>query len=50
MSELYGSTRDVVKSLYALRTPTGFVPSYLPGWSGCVCVIQISPAMGARFA
>lgn len=50
MNELFGSTRDVVKNRYALRTPSGFVPSVLPGWSNCVCVIQISPAMGANFA
>ena len=50
MSELFGSTRDVVKERYALRTSAGFVPSYLPGWSGCVCIVQISPAMGANFA
>ena len=50
MNELFGFTRDVVKSRYALRTPNGFVPSHLPGWSNCVCVIQISPAMGANFS
>jgi (S)-ureidoglycine aminohydrolase len=49
MNELFGSTRDVVKERYALRTPSGFVPSYLPGWSRCVVIIQISPAMGANF-
>jgi (S)-ureidoglycine aminohydrolase len=50
MNELFGFTRDVVKSRYALRTPSGFVPSQLPGWNNCVCVIQISPAMGANFS
>ncbi len=50
MSELFGSTRDMVKERYVLRTPAGFVPSNLPGWSRCVCIIQISPAMGANFA
>ncbi len=49
MNELFGSTRDVVKERYALRTPSGFVPSYLPGWSNCVVIIQISQAMGANF-
>ena len=49
MNELFGSTRDVVKERYALRTPSGFVPSHLPGWSNGVCIIQISPAMGADF-
>ncbi|HEY0552083.1 MAG TPA: (S)-ureidoglycine aminohydrolase [Verrucomicrobiae bacterium] len=49
MSELFGSTRDAVKERYALRTPGGFVPSYLPAWRNCVCIIQISPALGANF-
>src|SRR5262245_8163981 len=46
---LFGFTRDVVKNRYALRTPDGFVPSQLPGWSNGTAVIQISPAMGANF-
>jgi (S)-ureidoglycine aminohydrolase len=50
MNELFGSTRDVVKDSYALRTPSGFVPSQLPGWKNCVCIVQISPAMGANFS
>ena len=50
MSDLFGFTRDVVKSRYALRTPAGFVPSVLPGWSKAVCIVQISPEMGARFS
>jgi (S)-ureidoglycine aminohydrolase len=49
MSELFGFTRDIVTSRYALRTPAGFVPSVLPGWTGAVCVVQISPELGARF-
>jgi (S)-ureidoglycine aminohydrolase len=49
MNELFGFTRDVVKERYALRTPRGFVPSGLPGWSNAVCIVQISPAMGANF-
>jgi len=48
-NQLFGHSRDVVKCRYALRTPSGFVPSALPGWSDCVCVVQISPAMGANF-
>jgi (S)-ureidoglycine aminohydrolase len=47
--QLFGHTRDVVKSRYALRTPSGFVPSVLPGWRDCVAIAQISPGMGARF-
>jgi (S)-ureidoglycine aminohydrolase len=48
-TELLGFTRNVVKSSYALLTPSGFVPSYLPGWEKAVCNVLISPAMGARF-
>lgn len=50
MNDLFGFTRDVIKDRYALRTASGFVPSALPGWSGAVCVVQISPELGARFA
>jgi (S)-ureidoglycine aminohydrolase len=46
---LFGHTRDVVKERYALRTPSGFVPSCLPGWRDCKAIVQISPAMGSRF-
>ncbi|HVM46975.1 MAG TPA: (S)-ureidoglycine aminohydrolase [Candidatus Acidoferrum sp.] len=49
MSELFGLTRDVVKTRYALRTPSGFVTSTLPDWAGAVCIVQISPEMGSRF-
>lgn len=49
MNQLYGHSRDVVKERYALRTPAGFVASWLPGWRNVVSVVQISPAMGARF-
>jgi (S)-ureidoglycine aminohydrolase len=49
MTELFGFTRTVVKQRYALLTPDGFVPSNLPGWKGAVCVVNISPALGARF-
>lgn len=49
MNELFGFTRDVIKDRYALRTPAGFVPSVLPDWSGAVCIVQISPEMGAQF-
>jgi (S)-ureidoglycine aminohydrolase len=45
-----GVTRDVVQPRYALRTPAGFVPSVLPGWTQAVCIVQISPALGARFS
>jgi (S)-ureidoglycine aminohydrolase len=50
MNDLFGHTRNVVKYRYALMTPSGFVPSYLPGWEKAVCHVLISPAMGARFS
>jgi len=50
MTKLFGSLRTVVRERYALLTPESFVPSTLPGWSDAVCVVQISPAMGARFS
>jgi (S)-ureidoglycine aminohydrolase len=49
MNELFGFTRDIVKERYALRTPSGFVPSCIPGWNDVVAVVQISEGMGARF-
>jgi (S)-ureidoglycine aminohydrolase len=49
MNEIFGFTRDVVKERYALRTPSGFVPSHLPGWRNAVSIVQISEAMGANF-
>jgi (S)-ureidoglycine aminohydrolase len=50
MAELFGFTRTVVKSRYALITPDGFVPSNLPGWKNCVVHVNISPALiGPRF-
>jgi (S)-ureidoglycine aminohydrolase len=49
MTELFGATRNVVKERYALLTPSGFVPSVLPGWENAKCIVLISPAMGARF-
>src|SRR2546423_11707242 len=50
MTELFGSTRNVVKERYALLTPSGFVPSNVPGWEKAVCNVLISPAMGSRFS
>src|SRR5260370_23493062 len=50
MPEPFGFTRNVVKQRYALLTPSGFVPSYLPGWEKAVCNVLISPTLGARFS
>jgi len=50
MTELFATTRNVVKGRYALLTPGGFVPGPLPGWEKSVCYTLISPALGARFS
>jgi (S)-ureidoglycine aminohydrolase len=50
MNELFGFTRTVVKPRYALLTPDGFVPSNLPGWRNVTAIVNISPAMGAKFS
>ena len=50
MTHLFGSTRNVVTSRYALLTPAGFVTAPLPGWRDAECVVLISPAMGAHFS
>jgi len=50
MSEPFGFTRNVVKERYALLTPSGFVPSALPGWEKAVGNVLIAPAMGANFS
>jgi (S)-ureidoglycine aminohydrolase len=49
MADPFGSTRTTVKLRYALLTPEGFVPSNLPGWKNSVGIVNISPALGARF-
>ena len=49
MTDLFGATRNVVTHRYALLTPSGFVPSFLPGWENATCIVLISPAMGAGF-
>jgi len=50
MNDLFGFTRTVVKSRYALITPDSFVPSVVPGWKNAIVVVNISPAlMGPRF-
>ncbi len=50
MPDPFGFTRNVINHRYALLTPSGFVPSYLPGWQKAICYALISPGMGARFA
>ncbi len=49
-NDLFGFTRNIVTSRYALLTPSGFVHGYLPGWQKAVCNVLISPSMGARFS
>ena len=46
-----GTTRSKVTNRYALLTPDSFVPSFLPAphWTGTRGIVQISPAMGAKF-
>src|SRR5882762_1516052 len=50
MTELFGSTRNVVNRRYALLTPSGFVHGNLPGWEKSICNVLVSPAIGARFS
>ncbi len=50
MNELFGSTRTTVKPRYALLTPDSFVAGHVPGWDDATVVVNISPAMGARFS
>jgi (S)-ureidoglycine aminohydrolase len=50
MPGLFGLTRINVKQHYALLTPSGLVPSHLPGWEKAACHVLLSPALGARFS
>ena len=50
MTNLFPSLRTVVTNRYALLAPESFVASNLPGWSNATCVVQISPALGAKFS
>jgi len=47
MMTVFGETRTRVKSRHALIAPDGLVPSLLPGISGAVANVIVSPAMGA---
>ncbi len=40
-------TRTVIRTNHALIAPDGYVPSVLPGWTGCTSYVQISSAIGA---
>jgi (S)-ureidoglycine aminohydrolase len=50
MKEFFDSARSLVRNRYALLTPGGLAPSYLPGWEKAFCHVAISPALGARFS
>jgi (S)-ureidoglycine aminohydrolase len=50
MTDLFGTTRNVVKERYALLTADSFVLSQLPGWEKAICHVLISPALGASFS
>jgi (S)-ureidoglycine aminohydrolase len=43
-----GLTRTVVRPNYALIARDSYVPSVLPGWSGCTPYVLVSGAMGAE--
>lgn len=49
-TQMLGHSRSVLKARYALLTPGGLAPSYLPGWEKAACNILISPALGAQFS
>jgi len=46
MNDVFGCTRTVVKSRYALITPDGAVASLVPGWTNARVVVCLSPALG----
>ena len=45
---VFGETRTRVANRHALIAPDGHVPSLLPGISGAVTNVILSPAMGAN--
>lgn len=50
MTDLFATTRTVIKSRYALLTPDSAVARPLPGWKDAACVVRVSPALlGPRF-
>ena len=46
---VFGDTRTHVGARHALTAPDGHVPSVLPGIENAICIVLISPQMGARF-
>ncbi|RDI95449.1 (S)-ureidoglycine aminohydrolase [Meiothermus sp. QL-1] len=46
---LTGFTRARVAANHALLTPDTFIRAPLPGWTGALCIVHISPELGARF-
>ncbi|GGB00614.1 (S)-ureidoglycine aminohydrolase [Puia dinghuensis] len=48
--EISALTRSVVKNSHALISPDGYIPSTIPGWTGCTVNVLISKEMGARFS
>jgi len=45
-----GRTRSSQQPNHLLLTPDTFVRTALPGMKGCVAVVHVGPALGARFA
>jgi len=45
-----GRTRSSQQPNHLLLTPDTFVRTALPGMTGCVAVVHVGPALGARFA
>ena len=46
-TNLFGSTRTVVRPRHALIAPDGHVPSSFPDWTDATALVLVSPAMGA---
>ncbi len=46
---LTGFTRTHVAPDHALLTPDTFIRAPLPGWTNTLCIVHISPELGARF-
>jgi (S)-ureidoglycine aminohydrolase len=46
---MHGTTRSSIQRTHALIAPDSHVQAPLPGWSGAMGIILITPAMGAHF-